>query len=94
MACRRHARDTARSSRDEVRVGNARGSFLAVAEVSDRVRRGVVASSKGRWPRHSKEGATVNATVNERDSDMGGGAVYHDNRVRIDKATADRRTTP
>jgi anaerobic selenocysteine-containing dehydrogenase len=78
------------ASGEEVRVGNARGSFLAVAEVSDRVRRGVVASSKGRWPRHSKEGATVNATVDERDSDMGGGAVYHDNRVRIDKATAER----
>lgn len=49
------------------------------------MRRGVIASTKGRWPRHSKEGATVNATVDERDSDMGGGAVYHDNRVRIDR---------
>jgi anaerobic selenocysteine-containing dehydrogenase len=70
---------------DEVRVGNARGSFLAVAEVSDRVRPGVIASTKGRWPGHVKGGATVNATVDERDSDMGGGAVYHDNRVRVDK---------
>jgi anaerobic selenocysteine-containing dehydrogenase len=70
---------------DEVRVGNARGSFLAVAEVSDRVRPGVVASPKGRWPRDAKEGSTVNATVDERDSDMGGGAVFHDNRVRVDK---------
>ena len=72
---------------DEVRVANARGSFFAVAEVSDRVRPGVVASTKGRWPRDSKEGATVNATVDERDSDMGGGAVYHDNRVRVDKTS-------
>ena len=72
---------------DEVRVANARGSFFAVAEVSDRVRPGVVASTKGRWPRDSKQGATVNATVDERDSDMGGGAVYHDNRVRVDKAS-------
>jgi anaerobic selenocysteine-containing dehydrogenase len=71
---------------DEVRVANARGSFFAVAEVTDRVRPGVVASPKGRWPRDSKQGATVNATVDERDSDMGGGAVYHDNRVRVDKA--------
>jgi anaerobic selenocysteine-containing dehydrogenase len=74
-------------SGDEVRIDNARGSFLAVAEVSDRVRPGVVASTKGRWPRDSKEGATANATVDERDSDMGGGAVYHDNRVRVEKAT-------
>jgi anaerobic selenocysteine-containing dehydrogenase len=71
---------------DEVRVGNARGSFVAIADVSDRVRPGVVASSKGRWPGHSKEGTNVNATVDERDSDMGGGAVYHDNRVRVDKS--------
>ena len=73
---------------DEVRVGNARGSFVAIADVSDRVRPGVVASSKGRWPGHSKEGTNVNATVDERDSDMGGGAVYHDNRVRVEKAAS------
>ena len=73
------------ASGDEVRVGNARGSFLAVADVSDRVRSGVVASTKGRWPRDSKEGATINATVDGRTSDMGDGAVYHDNRVRVDK---------
>jgi anaerobic selenocysteine-containing dehydrogenase len=72
---------------DEVRVANARGSFVAVAEVSDRIRPGVVASTKGHWPCNSKEGATVNATVDERDSDMGGGAVYHDNRVRVDKTS-------
>jgi anaerobic selenocysteine-containing dehydrogenase len=70
---------------DEVRVSNARGSFVAVAGVSDRIRPGVVASPKGRWPRDSKEGATVNATVDERDSDMGGGAVYHDNRVHVER---------
>jgi hypothetical protein len=51
--------------------------------VTDRVRRGVVASTKGRWPRHVKGAATVNATVDERDADMGGGAVFHDNRVEI-----------
>ena len=70
---------------DEVRVVNARGSFIAVADVSDSVRPGVVASTKGRWPGQSKGGATINATVDNRDSDMGHGAVYHDNRVRIDK---------
>jgi anaerobic selenocysteine-containing dehydrogenase len=71
---------------DEVRVANARGAFFAVADVSDRVRPGVVASTKGRWPGDSKRGSTVNATVDERDSDMGGGAVYHDNRVRVDRS--------
>ena len=70
---------------DEVRVANARGAFFAVADVSDRIRPGVVASTKGRWPGCSKASATINATVGERDSDMGSGAVYHDNRVRVDK---------
>ena len=72
---------------DEVRIANARGCFVAVADVTDRVRPGVVASTKGRWPAHARQGATVNATVDERDADMGGGAVYHDNRVRVDLVT-------
>jgi len=73
------------SAGSEVRVHNRRGAFIAIADVSDRVRPGVVASTKGRWPGQSKGGATVNVTVDERDSDMGGGAVYHDNRVRVDR---------
>ena len=56
-----------------------------MADVSDRIRPGVVASTKGRWPGCSKEGATINATVDDRDSDMGGGALYHDNRVRVER---------
>ena len=75
---------------DEVRIANARGSFFAIADVSDRVRPGVVASTKGRWPRYSREGATINATVDARDSDMGRGAVFHDNRVRVDRIPKDR----
>jgi anaerobic selenocysteine-containing dehydrogenase len=78
------------ASGDEVRVGNARGSFVAIADVSDHVRRGVVASPKGRWPRDGREAANVNATVAERDSDMGGGAVFHDNRVRVEKISESR----
>jgi anaerobic selenocysteine-containing dehydrogenase len=70
----------------EARVFNDRGAFVARVEVTDRVRRGVVASTKGRWPRLVKGGATVNATVDERDADMGGGAVFHDNRVEVEQA--------
>ena len=64
---------------------NDRGAFVALVEVTERVRQGVVASTKGRWPRFVEGGATVNATVDERDSDMGGGAVFHDNRVQIER---------
>jgi anaerobic selenocysteine-containing dehydrogenase len=76
---------------DEVRVFNDRGLFIAVAEITDRVRKGVVASTKGMWPRHSIGGSTVNATVDERYSDMGGGAVFHDNRVEVEKVSTSLR---
>ena len=69
----------------EARVFNDRGAFVALVEVTDRVRRGVVASTKGRWPRSVKGGTTVNATVDERDADMGGGAIFHDNRIQIER---------
>jgi anaerobic selenocysteine-containing dehydrogenase len=72
---------------EDVRVHNARGAFLARLEVDDRVRPGVVASTKGRWPGASQGGTTVNATVDDRDSDMGPGATFHDNQVCVEKAS-------
>jgi hypothetical protein len=43
----------------------------------------VVASRKGRLLGSSKEGKTIHAAVDDRD--MGAGALYHDNRIRVDK---------
>jgi anaerobic selenocysteine-containing dehydrogenase len=71
---------------DDARVFNARGEFIAAVEVSDRVRPGVIASTKGHWLKHVRGGANANATVPERDSDMGRGAVFHDNRVQVESA--------
>ena len=51
-----------------------------------RPRRGVVASTKGHWLKHIRGGANVNATVEERDADMGGGAVFHDCSVWVRSA--------
>jgi len=67
---------------DRVRVHNDRGSFEATVVLDGRSRLGVVVTTKGRWPKLSG-GATANATVAERDSDLGHGAVYHDNRVEV-----------
>jgi anaerobic selenocysteine-containing dehydrogenase len=67
---------------DLARVHNDRGEYRATVRISDRVRRGVVEGRKGYWPKLSG-GANPNATVAERDSDMGGGAVFHDNRVEV-----------
>ncbi|GII04318.1 molybdopterin-containing oxidoreductase family protein [Planobispora takensis] len=66
-----------------VRVFNATGAFEAEVEISRKVRPGVVASTKGHWRKLSPGGATVNAVVEERDADMGRGAVYHDNFVEV-----------
>ncbi|MEU1480930.1 molybdopterin oxidoreductase family protein [Streptomyces sp. NPDC001668] len=71
---------------DPVRVFNARGSFTATARVDDVVRPGVASSPKGNWPKLSG-GSGVNATVEERDADMGGGAVFNDNRVEVELIT-------
>jgi len=68
---------------DVARVYNERGEFRALVRVSDAVRPGVVAASKGFWPKRVPGAANANATVAERDSDMGGGAVFHDNRVEV-----------
>ncbi|MEV0621609.1 molybdopterin-dependent oxidoreductase [Nonomuraea sp. NPDC050404] len=66
-----------------VRVHNDGGEFQADVEISDRVSAGVVASTKGRWPKLSPGGANPNAVVAERDGDMGMGPAYHDNLVEI-----------
>ncbi len=66
------------------RVFNANGEFTTYVEISDRVRPGVIAASKGHWPKLSPGGSNPNAVVDERDADMGRGAVYHDNLVDIE----------
>jgi anaerobic selenocysteine-containing dehydrogenase len=69
-----------------VRIFNDRGGFVAELEVSDGVRRGVLAATKGAWLKLSGD-ANINATVDERDADMGGGAIFSDNRVDIQPGT-------
>jgi anaerobic selenocysteine-containing dehydrogenase len=68
---------------DVARVYNDRGEFRARVRVSDAVRPGVAAATKGFWPKRVAGAANANATVAERDADMGGGAVFHDNRVEV-----------
>jgi anaerobic selenocysteine-containing dehydrogenase len=71
---------------DVARIHNDRGEFQATVRVNDAVRPGVAATSKGFWPKRVPGAANANATVPERDADMGGGAVFHDNRVQITRA--------
>ncbi|GLW12619.1 molybdopterin oxidoreductase [Microtetraspora sp. NBRC 13810] len=66
-----------------VRVFNPTGEFMADVEVSDKVRPGVAATTKGHWAKLTPGGANANAVVGERDADMGRGPVYHDNFVQV-----------
>ncbi|MEY9947941.1 molybdopterin-dependent oxidoreductase [Kitasatospora sp. GAS1066B] len=89
-----HPEDAARRGLvdgQRARVFNDRGSFAAVVEISDAVRPGVAATTKGHWSKLTG-GAGVNATVAERDADLGRGAVYQDNRVDIEAADTARTT--
>ncbi len=61
----------------DVEVFNDRGSFVATLRLGHDTRPGLAVTTKGWWR------MGVNNTVAERDSDMGRGAVYHDNRVAV-----------
>lgn len=66
-----------------VEVANDRGAFVARLGISRAARPGIAVTTKGAWTKIFVGENSVNATVAERDSDMGAGAVYHDNRVTI-----------
>jgi anaerobic selenocysteine-containing dehydrogenase len=66
-----------------LRIFNKRGSFVAEAHVSSEVRAGVLATTKGLWLKLSNN-SNLNATVDERDADLGGGSVFGDNRVDVE----------
>lgn len=66
-----------------IRIFNSRGAFTAVANVSEEVRPGVLGTTKGLWLK-MVGGTNLNATVDERDADLGGGSVFGDNRVDIE----------
>ncbi|HET8657306.1 MAG TPA: molybdopterin oxidoreductase family protein [Longimicrobiaceae bacterium] len=72
-------------SGDRVRIHNRRGEFTAPAEVTEAVRPGVAASYGVRWVRLSEDGHTVNDTTSQRETDMGGGPVFYDNAVEVER---------
>jgi hypothetical protein len=56
-----------------------------VVRISDRVPRGIAGGAKGHWPKLNPGGTSIAATVMEKDADMGRGAVFHDNRVEVER---------
>lgn len=66
-----------------VEVRNARGSFQAIARISEDVMPGVVVAPMGHWRRGSRGEATVQAVNSGAFADMGRGPTFSDNLVEV-----------
>jgi anaerobic selenocysteine-containing dehydrogenase len=69
-----------------VRVFNDRGSFQAMARVSDAARRGVVVGLSIWWAKMCPGGRNANAVTSQGLTDMGGGATFYDVLVEVEPA--------
>jgi anaerobic selenocysteine-containing dehydrogenase len=68
-----------------VRVFNQLGEVVCRADLSDRLREGVVVIPKGAWRKSSRNGRTATALCPATISEVGGGACYNDARVEVEK---------
>jgi anaerobic selenocysteine-containing dehydrogenase len=73
---------------DRACIYNGRGSFVAKARVSERVRQGVVAALSVWWKKLSPDGRNANEVTSQAIADMGGAATYYDCLVEIERARA------
>ena len=79
---------------DRVRLGNRRGSVLVHAEPFDGVQRDVVVV-ESIWPNaHFIEGIGINVLVGADRAPPGGGAVFHDTAVWLERAATGVRAPP
>jgi len=67
---------------DRVRVFNARGELALPARIELGLRQGCVAVCNGYGAKH---GGSVNLLSMGRETDMGHGAAFHDNRVQVER---------
>ena len=67
----------------KVRIYNDLGEVITTAELTERVRPGVVSLPKGLWSHHTHNGATANALAPDTLSEVGHGACYNDARVAL-----------
>ncbi len=73
-----------------VRVGNERGWCRLVAEVTEAVRPGVLATTTVWWPKFSPDQRNVNWTTSDRLADLGGGSTFYTNLVSVEPAEVDK----
>jgi len=66
----------------KIRVFNHSGEIYSVAKISNRIPAGMVALPNGIW---FNEGGGGNHLITGKETDMGFGAAFHDNRVEIER---------
>jgi anaerobic selenocysteine-containing dehydrogenase len=71
---------------DTVRVFNDRGSFTAIARVSDRARPGVVVALSVWWKKLAADRANANEVTSQALTDLGRGATFYDCLVQVVRA--------
>ena len=82
-----HPRDAALRSISQgqmVRVSNERGSCQLVADVTEDVRPGVLATTTVWWPRFSPDQRNINWTTSDRLADFGGNSTFYTNLVYVE----------
>jgi len=67
-----------------VRVGNERGWCRLVADVTEEVRPGVLATTTVWWPKFSPDQRNVNWTTSDRLADFNGGSTFYTNMVSVE----------
>jgi len=67
---------------DKIRIFNKAGEVVSIARISNRVPLGSVVLPNGIW---LSEGGGGNHLITARETDMGFGAAFHDNRVEVEK---------
>ncbi|MFZ6814205.1 molybdopterin-containing oxidoreductase family protein [Undibacterium sp. Rencai35W] len=73
------------ASGDTVRIFNDRGSFVALARVTDKARRGLVVGLSIWWKKFASDHKNANELTSQRLTDMGGGPTFYDVLVQVEK---------
>jgi anaerobic selenocysteine-containing dehydrogenase len=70
---------------NQVRIHNARGSFVAKARVTDRARPGLVVGLSIWWKKFASDGRNANEVTSQRLTDMGRAPTFYDVLVQVEK---------
>jgi anaerobic selenocysteine-containing dehydrogenase len=70
---------------DTIRIFNDLGEVICRAQITARIREGVVSLPKGAWQKSSQNGFTSTALCSADINEVGGGACFNDARVEVEK---------